>query len=250
MIDLTQYPNLMKEGCPWVSLREQFGLPNVKWCEETLCQIIAEPANTWSNLGYIFFAVLLYFIARREKSKVLRYYWQAAMWVGWTSLIYHLVVSYLLQVLDFVGMYTYFFLIIVQNFTRLGRLKEGKEVQNLWVCVIVATIVSTLGTRIGAPVQASVAILFPVVFWTEWKVLKLGRIPPHTHYGYFFGTVACIAAAAYMSFLDVSRHWCDPKDHVFQGHASWHVFGAIALFLSYFHYRQFYDRETGRLLTS
>jgi hypothetical protein len=248
MIDLSKYPNLLKDGCPWVDLRNQFGLPNVKWCEETLCQFVAEPANTWSNLGYIFVGVLFFFIARREKSRVLRYYSHAAMWVGWTSLIYHLTVTYILQILDFVGMYVYFFMIIVQNLTRLGRLKEGNEIRNIWIATAVATIASTIGTKIGAPVQASIMILFPVIFWTEWKLSQSPNLPKNTHYGYFFGTCATITAAAYCSFLDVSRHWCQPENHVLQGHASWHMFGAIALFLSYFHYRQFYSKETGLLI--
>ena len=33
-------------GCPWHSITETWGAPNVKWCEETLCQWISEPANT------------------------------------------------------------------------------------------------------------------------------------------------------------------------------------------------------------
>ena len=35
--------------CPWAN----WSRPNIKWCEENLCQVITTPANTWSNLVYI-----------------------------------------------------------------------------------------------------------------------------------------------------------------------------------------------------
>ena len=34
-----------------------FGAPDIKYCEETLCQIISEPSNTWSNLALVFAGV-------------------------------------------------------------------------------------------------------------------------------------------------------------------------------------------------
>ncbi|MBS1150037.1 MAG: hypothetical protein H6Q89_1735, partial [Myxococcaceae bacterium] len=46
MSNFDGYPNLLNPECPWVPLRQWGGLPNVKWCEETLCQWVAEPTNT------------------------------------------------------------------------------------------------------------------------------------------------------------------------------------------------------------
>ena len=70
--NFADYENVLKEGCPWVELRQVGGLPNVKWCEETLCSVVAEPANTWSNLAYLVVAVLIYLAARNESQRTLR----------------------------------------------------------------------------------------------------------------------------------------------------------------------------------
>src|SRR5262245_13387782 len=71
-VDLSSYPNLMNPECPWVGLREWGGLPNVKWCEETLCAVVAEPANTWSNLAFLIGAAALWRMNKDETSRTLR----------------------------------------------------------------------------------------------------------------------------------------------------------------------------------
>lgn len=42
--------------CPW----EQYEKDPFPFCEEHLCQLVGQPANTWSNIGY-FVAVWLLF---------------------------------------------------------------------------------------------------------------------------------------------------------------------------------------------
>src|SRR5205823_851454 len=54
-------------GCPWWDLHERFGEPNVKWCEERLCAMANEPANTWSNLGYLVVGAAIFAAASRAK---------------------------------------------------------------------------------------------------------------------------------------------------------------------------------------
>jgi len=45
--------------------------------------------------------------------------------------------------------------------------------------------------------------------------------------------------AAAFSASDVSRARCEPADHLFQGHAIWHVLGAFTIAAAFRHYRQF-----------
>ena len=74
------YPNISNPECVWTPLREWGGLPNVKWCEETLCGVIAEPANTWSNLAYLVVAVALWWFTRKDKERTLRFWAPVAFW--------------------------------------------------------------------------------------------------------------------------------------------------------------------------
>jgi hypothetical protein len=235
--NFADYPNLLKDGCPWVDLRNFGGLPNVKWCEETLCSVVAEPANTWSNLAYLIVAGLLYLQVRTEPERTLRFWAPAAFWVGITSLVYHATVAFLTQVFDFWGMYIYFLLILLLNVVRMGKLKKESFFTALWVLVFVFTGLTVVVAKVGLPIQGIVGILILCSLVTEVLASRQGAIKGK--HGVFALMLVVIAAAAGFSASDASRAWCDRESHIFQGHAIWHCLGAVALYLSYFHYRQY-----------
>ncbi|MBL8949200.1 MAG: ceramidase domain-containing protein [Myxococcaceae bacterium] len=234
-MDVSQYPALMDPQCPWVPLREWGGLPNVKWCEQTLCAVVAEPANTWSNLAFFFGALLLWQLNRGETSRTLKFWVTASIWVGFTSLVYHATVTFVLQVFDFFGMYFYFVLLVLLNLIRLGRIAKEKLFVFLWPTIAGFTAFTVVVAKLNLPVQAIVGFLLLCVLATE---ALASRAEPSKH-GWFFLTLGLIGIAAAFSVSDASRAWCDPENHVFQGHAIWHCFSATALCASLMHYRQF-----------
>ena len=65
------YQNPHQMQCTWYDLTEKYGAPNIKWCEQTLCQFISEPANTWSNLGFLMVGILIYVYATKNKHPAL-----------------------------------------------------------------------------------------------------------------------------------------------------------------------------------
>jgi len=235
--DWSNYVHLLQQGCPWVPLREWGGLPNVKWCEETLCSVVAEPANTWSNLAYIAVAGVLFFVARKETSKTLRFWAHAAFWVGVSSFAYHATVAFVTQVLDFFGMYFYFLLILGLNLLRMGLVKKDRFFATLWPGILGFTVLTVVVAKVGLPVQGIIMLLIALTLGTE--VVASKRSESKIHYGTLVVTLVLITIAASFSAADASRRYCDPNDHIFQGHAIWHVFGAMALGTSYFYYRQF-----------
>jgi Ceramidase len=235
--NFADYPNLLKEGCPWVELRQAGGLPNVKWCEETLCSVVAEPANTWSNLAYLLVAVLLFQAARSEKERTLKFFAPAAFWVGITSLVYHATVSFLTQVFDFWGMYIYFLLILFLNLVRFGALKKEQFFKVLWLVVFAFTGLTVAVAKAGLPIQGIVGLLLVSALVTE--VLATRRATEKVSHKAFGVAIVFIAVAAAFSASDASRAFCDRESHWIQGHAIWHCLGAVALYFSYHHYTQF-----------
>ncbi|MGC4118030.1 MAG: ceramidase domain-containing protein [Myxococcales bacterium] len=228
---------LLQPGCPWVELREWSGLPNVKWCEETLCAWAAEPANTWSNLGYLLAAAALLTWTRRCRSQALRVLFPlGAFAAGATSLAYHASIAFATQVLDFFGMYVYFLLLVGLNLVRLGRVTVPSLMRWFWPAVVAFTVLTFLVARANLPVQPIVMVLLAAVLGTE---AVAARSEHGTSRRWWYLALGLIAVAAAFSFADVSRLWCDPGNHVVQGHALWHLLGAGALFASFFHYRQF-----------
>ncbi len=234
-MDTSAYPALLDPSCPWVPLREWGGLPNVKWCEQTLCAVVAEPANTWSNLAFFVGAVFLWKVNRAETSKTLRFWTTAAIWVGLTSLVYHATVAFVTQVFDFFGMYFYFVLLVLLNLVRLGKLEKDRLFVVLWPAIAFFTGITVIVAKVALPVQGIIVFLLGCVLVTEFLAT---RKEPCGH-GWFYASLAFIFVAATFSASDASRRWCDPADHLFQGHAIWHCLAAVSLCLSLLHYRQF-----------
>jgi hypothetical protein len=233
----TDYPNISNPECVWTPLRELGGLPNVKWCEETLCSVIAEPANTWSNLAYIVVAGWLWWFTRKDESKTLRFFAPVAFWVGATSFVYHATVSFLTQVFDFWGMYFFFGLALLLNLLRMGKLSADKLFTTLYLSIGGLTLLTVIVAKLNLPVQGIVGGMLILILLTEVLASRAATGP--VAYKFLAASLVFIAAAASFSASDASGVRCDPKDHLFPGHAIWHVLGSISMGFAHLHYRQF-----------
>jgi hypothetical protein len=231
------YPNVLKPECPWVPLREWGGLPNVKWCEETLCEWVAEPTNTWSNLGFLVAAGVLWWFTRKDTSRTIRFWAPATFWVGITSLVYHASVSFVTQVFDFWGMYFFFGLVLILNLVRMGSLSKTRMFPVLWILIFALTALTVVIAKAGLPVQAIIAVLLVGTLVTEFLASKKALVP--VEHKYLFASLGLIFIAGAFSASDASRAWCDPTSHIFQGHAIWHVICAAGIGAAHVHYRQF-----------
>lgn len=231
------YPNIANPECPWTPLREWGGLPNVKWCEETLCSLVAEPANTWSNLAYVFVALGLFFYTRKDTSRTLRFWAPATFWVGITSLVYHASVTFVTQVLDFWGMYFFFGLVLLLNLLRMGKVSPDAFFRTLYVSIFGLTAFTVLIAKLGLPVQGIVLVMIALTLVTEVFATRASKVK--VSHRALAGCLIFITVAAGFSASDASGARCDPTDHVFQGHAIWHVLGSVAIAFAHFHYRQF-----------
>lgn len=231
------YPNVLNPECPWVPLRQWGGLPNVKWCEETLCSVVAEPANTWSNLAFVFMALALWFVVRGEKERMLRFWAPATFWVGITSLVYHATVAFVTQVFDFWGMYFFFAMVLLLNLLRMGVVTKERFFTILWSAIFGLTGLTVAVAKAGLPVQGIVVVLLASTIVTEVMASRRSTTP--IAHAYLYGGLAFIAVAFAFSISDATRAWCDRDNHVFQGHAIWHVLNAFGIASAYFYYRQF-----------
>ncbi len=238
--DLSNYPNLTDPACFWSPLREWGGLPNVKWCEETLCGVISEPANTWSNLAYLAVALGLFIYNRRETNRMLRFWAPVAFWVGLSSLVYHASVTFVLQVFDFWGMYFFFNLVLLLNVVRMGRLAPSAFFRVLYGSIFALTIFTVLVAKTAFPIQGIVVLLVVATLATEVLATRASTTP--VSHRALAGCLVFIVAAAAFSASDASGARCDPHDHLLQGHAIWHVLGAISMVFAHQHYRQFAQR--------
>jgi len=220
-------------GCPWSELNHALGQPNLKWCEATQCSWITEPANAWSNVAYLVAALVMFGWARRDPRASIRLMPLAAAFLAACSFAYHASSTFAFQVLDFVGMFGFLFLPLVLNLVRRGSLRASRG-PRAYAALVLASVVLVFGGRaLGLPYQGLVAVFVLLTVGTELAMPRAGR---PASYRDFATAVGLMAVAATFSALDLSRAWCDPEDHVLQGHAAWHVASAAALVFVFRHY--------------
>jgi hypothetical protein len=226
----------LQPGCPWEPV-SSIWLPNVRWCEAQLCSVVVEPANTWSNLAYVFAGLALLWLGARRGVRTLRIFGAAEIVVGVCSLVYHMSFSGILQVLDFFGMYVFTNLLLALNLVRLGRLSQ-RRFWPIYGASVVALTALTVALRFTAfPIQGIVFVLILAIVATEFMQRSRAGLDRR----FFFASLAALTVAAGFSAADVTGAFCDPNDHFVQGHAIWHVLGATSLVFAAFFYRQFPD---------
>jgi hypothetical protein len=216
-------------GCPWSG----FTPPNVDWCEAELCGWITNPANTWSNLAYLVLGVAMWRIARTSGRNDLRLFGPASIAVGIFSGVYHASHTWMLQFLDFVGMFVFCFVVITRNALRLRWIRPQQQTAFYLAGVVAASAAVPPLFEIGFPIQALVAGL---IFGMIGQEIALRR-STRADYRPYFAALALLGAGAAGSALDVTRVWCDPDDHFLQGHAAWHLLSAASLFALFRFYR-------------
>jgi predicted membrane channel-forming protein YqfA (hemolysin III family) len=225
---LTMLAEAFGPGCPWWEQRQAWGAPNVKWCEETICAWVNEPANAWSNLGYIAVAAFLLFRGVREKNRTFRLFGAAYFGVGVSSGLYHATNNFYTQIFDFVGMFIAVFLLVVMNLRRLGVIPQRAEVPLHVGLVVLATALIPPLHALHIPFQPLVLVGILAVVATEARLR--GTLPAGVTYRDFLLSLGTLAFALVFSVLDVTRTACDPQSHLLQGHAIWHVLGAVSLY--------------------
>ena len=228
--------HLLDPSCPWYFIKI-LRLPQVKWCEAQVCGWIEEPANTWSNLAYILAGIAMIRMGRSLKRGDLRFFGPAGVIVGGSSWIYHASNSFILQLFDFFGMYLFCFLLIFLNLDRGGTRILRTSLKPLWAAVAGTTILTALVDFTSFPIQMLIFILILAILAQEAFLFRMA--PERIKIKNLLFSALSMGIAATCSFLDLKRISCDPENHIFQGHALWHLFGAVALYFSFLHHRQF-----------
>jgi hypothetical protein len=242
-----QYPNSHPIGCPWHAAAETWGASNLKWCEETICHIISEPANTWSNLSYMIAAVFMWRMVSKRKNQVaprIGYKWLSVSMflMGAFSFFYHMSNFFLSQMLDFLGMYLFLLWSVCLNLDEFLQGKKVRTIGIVYVSLLLLFMVSTvIAYRVGFHFQYFIVLVGAILIGSEVLVF-LGNKLSLDQYRTFFLGVGFIAVAQTFSFMDLTRVYCAP---FLPGHAVWHIFSAIGLYLVSKH--QFF-RPTSRYI--
>lgn len=209
----------------WASWRPATCLPDDCFCEGLRESLIRQPANAWSSLAFV--VVALWVAVRLSRAvragrAVLAgaetgLFLGALVLIGLGSAFYHASLTFVGQVFDVSGMY------LVATFILLHRLGPRFGAPPL-----VSALVFVLANGVLMAAQVTTPSLRRIVFgvllvWAlavEWRSSRAGR--PWLTAAAFF-----MALAFAIWFVDLRRLMCDPSSLI-QGHAAWHLLGALA----------------------
>lgn len=212
-------------------------MPDSCFCEAIHDGWIRQPANTWSNLGFcVVGLVMAWELSRRREAGGLRpveaaWFAVAVFLVGATSFFYHASLTFLGQTLDVQAMYLVALLAFAVNVDAL-RPGAPRRFAALYLglnAALAVLLVTVLLLRRYAFALALGAVIVTEVLLRQRKLRGWALSP-------LLGAAGVQGLAFFIWTMDTTHTWCAP-DSLVQGHAAWHLLGAVATYLWWRYYR-------------
>ncbi len=230
----------------WAGWQPATCMPADCFCEAIRPGAIAQPANAYSNLAFVLVGLLILGApggassagsAQQRANLMLSQpayrivFGASTVVIGLGSLFYHASLSFAGQWFDVMGMY------LLATFMALYALARIRPIQGSRFALIYVAVNATLGALLIVAPEARrlifTGLIFAVIGLEVWIALYRR---PRMRYAWFAAALISFAAAYAIWVLDNLRVLCAP-DSVLQGHAVWHLLGALAAGLIYAYYR-------------
>ena len=215
-------------------MHQQFGPGNVKWCEERLCAVVNEPANAWSNMLFVVVGLILIYLGLKAKTASMKrfnyLFGFIVVFMGLASFVWHATNNYATQILDFVGMYFYIYFLMCLSLYQFKLISARIGFFIFSVFVILSTGMILISKYLPFPYQITVFLAALIVARLQIRGWFSNRNYPKRDLSL---CLSFFVVASGFSYADISRLFCDPSNHVIQGHAIWHLLCAVGTWFSY-----------------
>ncbi|MGZ3725004.1 MAG: ceramidase domain-containing protein [Pseudobdellovibrio sp.] len=206
-------------NCPWPSNTQ---LPP-HYCEENLCAWVVQPANTWSNIGYLIVALMIL----RHKHWHTDKYWfsfvSILLFVG--STLYHMTGTYWGRDLDVGAM------LVLSGFVLSLTLSRYLNFPKKYLFFIVPAISIASMVNIHAGWGGRLFVIQVVVTAiAEWAYAHTIRVPAHLKKSLIQALLLFLFALA-LNLTDMNRIYCLPSNNVITLHAIWHLLCSYCIYL-------------------
>lgn len=221
---------MSNQACPW----DQYEPATRHFCEAELCQWITKPAESWSNIGFIIIGFYLLKKAKEDNKSNLSLVGLCSIAVGIGSFLFHATATRWGQILDVSAMMWLLSLPLVLNANRLGVLATDKVKLAYGLFSLISTVFIIFFTKWGI---LYFGIFVTIGILTELKLYL--REKETTDYKIYLKLLGTFFLAFAIWLTDILKIICDPDNHIFNGHAAWHLLCAWAVYYIYQFYAQF-----------
>lgn len=216
-------------SCPWSFLEPA----ELKFCEERLCGWVVEPANTWSNIGFIISGVLILLAARQSWRTGSVLTGVTAILCGIGSMLFHATGTRLGEVIDVSAMYLISALFVTLNLQRMRSWAGAKT----WL-FFGALSAGSVAFMLTSGSNGILLFTSQLVFFGLSEIYMAfhpERYPAVRKHFYALSLTFGLSCAVWL--LDLHRIVCIPDNHILGGHALWHLLNGLALWF-YFRYQE------------
>jgi dihydroceramidase len=224
----------------WETWEPATCMPAKCFCEAIqFGQSIRQPANTWSSLVYVLVGALTIALTQAADTvwaelRLTKSYsivlGLSIILIGVGSAFYHASLTFIGQFSDVLGMYLLTSFMLVYAWERLFDLNRTITliVYFLINLVLVWFLIKVPETR---RYLFGLVLIAAMIFEYLMRRFKKPLIQVRWwHIGFSLFTIAYV-----IWILDISKTLCEPYSYL-QGHAIWHVLGAVAIWFLYYYY--------------
>lgn len=226
-------------------------MPDQCFCEGIRPGPVGQPANTWSNFGFVFVGLLMITRARAEAraaagpanpmTREPAFAWvlgMATVITGLGSVFYHASLSFVGQFFDVLGMYLLAVFILLYGLSRMVAISRTAFV-SAYVTANTALAVALWTVPIFRRYLFAALILAAIGIELAGRGKQKGKRDGR----YFAAAFASLAVAFGIWNLDLRHIVCVPGSLV-QGHAVWHLLDGLAVWFVYLYFRSESPAET------
>jgi len=209
-------------------------MPNACFCEAIRSDGIKQPANTWSSLAFVAVAAMV-LIRRTSKPSTGRagyaiLYAFTLLVIGLGSAYFHATLSFRGQFVDVLGMYLLATVALLYSIDRLRPLSRQTFVTSY---IVTNAVLAMLLYWLPVVRRVVFAALIAAVLIVE---ILIRRKTPNSSGARYLKIAAAIMTTAFAIWiLDFTRLLCRPESLI-QGHAVWHILGAVAAWYLFRYY--------------
>jgi hypothetical protein len=229
-----QYHQFMDNMCFW----DAFQQSSMIFCEQKLCSNIVQPANAFSAL---FFSLIGFWLQKKfqpQKGELVKIIPIICHLLGVTSFLFHSSFIFFFEVFDVSSMFMLSCLIIVFSLYRFGRISKERFHITYWAMVIFSVIFMITFKKESGEILFAIQLTLGAIL--EFLYIRKNR---QAKYKWLYLSALTYIASTIIWILDVKGILCDPHNHIFQGHAVWHLLNAIAIAMLYLYYSQFNEKN-------
>lgn len=230
----------------WAGWAPATCMPDACFCEAGREGAVRQPANTWSSYAFVLMGLLIISQARwdvarapdsRASNPVTRQlvygliYGGSLVIIGLGSAFYHASLSLAGQFFDVTGMYLLASFILLYNVAR--RYPLGQTMIAVAYVALNAFLIYLL-LEFPALRRYLFAALIAAALGLEYLARRGSNLVIEGRY--IRAALLLLVIAFIIWVLDITKLLCSPESWL-QGHAVWHVMGALAAGLLYMYYR-------------